>query len=282
MDILKLRADDYLVGDKAFHIARFMLPSTRPPASHEHDFYEMFLVESGTVHHQVNSESEQLSTGDLVFIRPSDRHALWSARGSQAGVMNLMFRRSTIEQLWARYGDDLGARFFCSPQEQPETLRLDRVFHLNLVDEFNFLISAPPSRMVVDGFLTRFLAGQAMTPIPLPDVPLWLSNGLKRADQPDVLCRGARGLVVACGRSQEHVARMVKQHLGRSTSEIMNAKRMAYAARLLLTTDQPVEAIGLACGFENQGYFFRLFKNHHGTTPYQFRKTRFRNPVVPI
>lgn len=276
-----LQADTYLQTGEAFHLARFALPPTRPATPHSHDFFEVFLIEEGIAHHLINEESDELGAGSLCYIRPHDEHALWSKRGAPARLINLMFRADTVVGLLERYPAELSGRFLDSRFAQPEKSYLDPAQIVDLLNDFNALIPSPRTQLMLDGFLTRLLSLQSRAGGMSQAVPLWLSDGLQNADHPQFLRLGARGLAKACGRSQEHVARIVKQKLCKTPSEIMNAKRISYASHLLLSTDQTIETIGFACGFENQSYFFRLFKAHHGVTPRQFRQDKFRNPVVP-
>lgn len=41
---------------------------------HTHDFYEIFYITNGTIKHSLNSETDELSMGDVVFLRPGDIH----------------------------------------------------------------------------------------------------------------------------------------------------------------------------------------------------------------
>ena len=41
---------------------------------HTHDFYEIFYITNGNIKHSLNSETDELSMGDVVFLRPGDIH----------------------------------------------------------------------------------------------------------------------------------------------------------------------------------------------------------------
>jgi mannose-6-phosphate isomerase-like protein (cupin superfamily) len=70
--------------EDAFHFARKDVPLDPPVLEHSHDFFELLMVEQGAVHHWINGLEERLEAGTLVFIRPSDRHALQSVPGRRA------------------------------------------------------------------------------------------------------------------------------------------------------------------------------------------------------
>jgi len=66
--------------------------------------------------------------------------------------------------------------------------------------------------------------------------------------------------------------------VGRQTGKTVNLwiveRRMAEACSLLLKTDQSVDAIAEAVGYQNAGHFFRQFRKYHGTTPQSWRKAQ--------
>ncbi|MBR1713374.1 MAG: helix-turn-helix transcriptional regulator [Treponema sp.] len=50
------------------------------------------------------------------------------------------------------------------------------------------------------------------------------------------------------------------------------AMRISYAKNILSTTDLPVEAVAVQCGYNNMVHFYRQFKKVTGMTPNQYRK----------
>ncbi len=58
--------------------------------------------------------------------------------------------------------------------------------------------------------------------------------------------------------------------------EYVHALRLEEAKQMLESSDLPVEAIALEVGYEDAGYFSRLFRRKVNLTPAQYRK-RFGN-----
>lgn len=73
------------------------------------------------------------------------------------------------------------------------------------------------------------------------------------------------------GFTTEYFCRFFKKNFGESFIEYLNDYRMDRAAQELLLTNLPVARIGENCGYQNSGYFFRVFKKKFGCTPNQFR-----------
>lgn len=69
-----------------------------------------------------------------------------------------------------------------------------------------------------------------------------------------------------------YVSYIFKQETGQSLIKYITDIKMAKARRFLEDKDMKIVQVGKACGYENQSYFNRLFKNYHGVTPKQYRE----------
>ena len=65
-----------------------------------------------------------------------------------------------------------------------------------------------------------------------------------------------------------------KKVTGCSPTQYLISLRMAHAINLLDNTDDTVAQIALAVGYDNTQYFHRLFRNHTGMTPIEYRERR--------
>ena len=86
--------------------------------------------------------------------------------------------------------------------------------------------------------------------------------------QPITLCHVAQ----AVGYSRAYLTDLVGSQTGQTVNCWIVSRRMAQARFLLLQTDQSVEQIAAAVGYQTAGHFFRQFRQHHGTTPCAWRK----------
>lgn len=77
------------------------------------------------------------------------------------------------------------------------------------------------------------------------------------------------------GLSPNFFCKIFKEIIGLSPIHYINKCRVSYAKRLLLETNKSVKEISYECGFENEPYFFTLFKRYENTSPLEFR-TRHR------
>ncbi len=82
---------------------------------------------------------------------------------------------------------------------------------------------------------------------------------------------GVERLARVAGLSRAHFVRRFSAEAGLSPSDYVFAQRMERATRLLLATDQPVNAIAAATGFAGGNYFAKAFRRVHGQSPREYR-----------
>lgn len=74
------------------------------------------------------------------------------------------------------------------------------------------------------------------------------------------------------GLSPCYLQRQFKQYYGQSPSEYLVFQRIVHAKELLRTTQKSISEVAYAVGFENPGYFSRLFKRSEALTPQEYRR----------
>ncbi len=79
-------------------------------------------------------------------------------------------------------------------------------------------------------------------------------------------------IAAAANISKSSALRSFQTGLQSTPIQYLNAYRLQRAKELLCTTDQPVSNVALSVGFDNIGYFDRIFKRANGITPQKFRK----------
>jgi AraC-like DNA-binding protein len=72
-----------------------------------------------------------------------------------------------------------------------------------------------------------------------------------------------------------YFGRIFKQETGLRPMEWLNQNRLQRASQYLSGTQLSVAEIAEDCGFANQFYFSRVFHQHFGQPPLQYRKARF-------
>ncbi|ETY73358.1 bifunctional transcriptional activator/DNA repair enzyme AdaA [Lactiplantibacillus fabifermentans] len=63
-----------------------------------------------------------------------------------------------------------------------------------------------------------------------------------------------------------------RQQTGQTPQAHLQAVRLAHAKDLLMTTELPLKAIAIRCGFQSPAYFSTTFKKCYNQTPSSYRK----------
>ena len=100
----------------------------------------------------------------------------------------------------------------------------------------------------------------------LRELLLWL--GEHRDDHPTL-----SDLVRRSCRCHEHFTREFSRHMGTTPSRYLADLKIDRAAEMLVTTNHKLLEICHASGFENESYFFRLFRRRKGCSPRAYRMT---------
>ena len=72
--------------------------------------------------------------------------------------------------------------------------------------------------------------------------------------------------------SEKYVSWYFKEHFAISFMQYVSHLRMTRAKDLLLSSEQSITEIALACGYPSVNFFIRSFKELYGVTPLQYRK----------
>ena len=72
--------------------------------------------------------------------------------------------------------------------------------------------------------------------------------------------------------SKQRFSSLIKINMGKSPMEYVREIRLTTAARALLVSNDNINDIAYACGYEDTNYFIREFKAAFGFTPNQYRK----------
>ncbi|MCV6594165.1 MAG: AraC family transcriptional regulator [Silicimonas sp.] len=279
MDRETFHIASYIRDEEAFHFARKHLAKRFPDKAHDHDFYEVFLIESGRTAHWINGESQSLGPGQLMFIRPGDCHAFKADRDEGCQIINVMFRIETARHMQARYGDTIGANYFASTAPLPQLHNLGPVRFERAVNVAQQLKTAHRTLARIEEFLLTLINRVADVSSQVDALaPPWFVTACSAIQAPEMFREGAAAFVEACGRSHEHVCRTTQQRFGMTPTQYVNQIRIQHAAHLLRSDDLPIGDLARQCGFENTGYFYRLFRESYGTTPKAYRRRHQRNP----
>lgn len=250
---------------------RHRATATSLGGTHDHDYYELFWVESGPGLHFVNGESREVRAGTVQLICPEDTHAFAGMPNAVFEFTNVTLFPETWRALKRRYFSDRVSYFDVKNWQEREFVGLT-----GYIGDFRAAAAAlhagARDRLALERFLLNFLALLPDGKTPEPPVPEWLANLKHDLQQQANFVRGISALVKRSGRCAEHVSREFRRFYGKTPTDEMNEARLRYAALNLRTSSVKIVDLALDLGIENLGYFYRLFSRHYGCTPAEYRR----------
>lgn len=75
-----------------------------------------------------------------------------------------------------------------------------------------------------------------------------------------------------CGVSESSLRRLFKKEMGKTIDEFVRDIKLAYAANLLVTSNETVSEISYKLGYESHSYFTKTFRENFGVSPQDYRR----------
>jgi AraC family transcriptional regulator, L-rhamnose operon transcriptional activator RhaR len=264
-------------GKPPIHVNRPRHAAGHTPL-HDHDFFEIAVVEHGHALHRDVHGSQPIAAHALILVQPGQWHAYEGCRDLR--LTNVTFARGLLgrELAWAVEDGHLAP--LLAPQAAIRVLarrsadlielrrHLDGLVEL-LEDEAAAPVALVARLLLVLSEIARQLpptdGGDARLPESLRVCLLALEQDLARTWSLSELAR-----LADCDAS--YLNRLWRRHLGSSPLAWLLRRRCERAAVRLLTTSEPVGAIGAAVGFSDPNYFARRFRAAFGRTPRDYRQ----------
>ncbi len=82
-----------------------------------------------------------------------------------------------------------------------------------------------------------------------------------------------RDLSVNFSFQEDYFNRLIKKYTGLTYSSYIQKCRLDQAENLLSTSDMTIEEIARSVGYNNRGFFYKLFQERYGMTPSAYRKS---------
>lgn len=222
----------------------------------------MIIVDSGSLEFSFTGvEKDKLSSGELLLCPPNTEFSKYW--GEPVSMLMLHYNRADIpvdsfgkypfpNDSWFRYGILMYRKSCETGSFLPTNIRA----HFAVALWYHAVISlCSPS----------LLSEYAHNDEALQNILGYIEENLDRQITLSELAR-------RFGYSEQGIIGKFKDVLFTSPHRYMITRRMALAQRLLLSGDLSLCDIARRCGYDNEFYFSRAFKNYFGSPPSQYRK----------
>ena len=245
---------------------------------HYHDYYEIFITLSDGVEHYVNDEKIMLKRGDLVFIRPNDKHR-YTFKGSDFTFVNFAFDYETYSELKNYLKTDRFAileTFEFPPYVNVSEVDIEWILSvfvkINQIDVADNVAKRVEFRIFLMEVFSKYFLKKDFEGYMNKDIPFWLSEFYDKAQQIEYFSLPYQQFVSKCGKSKEHLIRSFKKVYGFNISEFQHQQRLNYVANTLVSSSKKIIDIFLEAGYEDVSWASVLFKKKYGKTPSEYRK----------
>ena len=270
-----------IVSNSQFRFLNVFLVRITSRTPHLHREIELGVILDGNVTLRKNSDTFELTKGDIFLINSMEAHEFIS---DNEGVLILSVQIS-MRLLESFLSEQPVIRFCCSP-------RLMDVLGDNEYDILTLLCTELAYSYLSDVSSVYSYKCFGLTAQLLYLLKKWIPNeSLKQQEYLPMKQKTDRLLSILNyidenftfklllgdiaereGLSVTYLSHLFKDSLGMSFQDYLMNKRFEYAVNLLATTQRRVLDISIACGFSDVRYLTKMFQDHFGCTPKEYRK----------
>lgn len=244
--------------------------------AHTHTFFEFALVTEGSYLHSINGKSNILPCGALVFIIPSDIHALYPQKtGTQ---INFAIAEEKLKDLCRlispTFIDEL---IQCGGKGKYIVLAENDLQWF--VDKANQITTHNPTNenhryihLLILEMLTCAISIVSRNRASF-DYPQWFSDLILKVQQADWTTTKISDIYQWSHYSPSVINNYFKKYKGGTIISYVKKLKIRKARSLLLTTNFDILTISTMLGYESVSHFNRVFKFATGKTPGAFRKS---------
>lgn len=260
---------------------------------HDHAFFEIALVLSGSGFHKTLHRKTRIRPGDLYFFNVGESHAYEPRRTDENLVLiNILIQKSFFKNLPPRFrfpelfktlfindftsGKSggfrewhLGTRDFLVLRKTLEEWILEnetRHFgYQALLDAKSFELLAQLARIHARRASSESTKDSPSEENKLSKVLEFIGANMGQSLE-------LRELAALLPASAGHFSRWFKTKTGYAPFEYLGEIRVERACQLLRATQDSAKQIAKTCGYPSASLFFRQFRKQTGLTPLQYRK----------
>lgn len=275
-----LRFDRLKNRRRDFHLAQTRLLARQASLAHGQDFPEIFLVTAGTGVHHWNGQQLPLGRGALAWVDAKGRHHYEGGEREPLVFINLALAPQWWRRAAALWPAGLGRRLRGTAGGQmlteTEAARCERALLGLMTDAVEPELALTTTVAVL--LRTLLVPAPGSPAIPPPD---WLAAWVAGLQEPGGAVESLGVLQQRSGRSAEHLARSCRRFYGVVPTELINRARVEQVQAALRRDEGKITALALEAGFQNLGYFYRVFRRLVGMTPGAWLAEQGADAAVP-
>lgn len=251
-------------------------PSVNMPYMHFHVMYEIYILFDGEVRFLFPDKTYNLSGASFILISPYDVHKK-IAISERYTTFLIEFTESELLEFFTKEAThEILAPFSDNNYGKLDHKAVERLYELcrKLPDskEDSFFVTMSIAEIL------QLLSSQTPLKVqkPISDKSVdrlvfeYVSNHIDEEITLD-------SLSAALFMSKQNLSAKFRKDYGSSVMHCVNQIKLNYAHSMLKYPEFSINTISKYCGFKNQTYFSKIFKDTFGKTPSQHRKEVLEN-----
>jgi len=270
-----LHLDDFMSDENMIMNAHII--SFGDDVYHDHDFYEICYMLNGEIPHIVNEQQLDLSSGDMVFLRPEDKH-IYLRKKSKAKHRDILFQRDFFKSVMEFLGKDFSSTYNSPTLPIKINVSMEEIEEIESLIENYYAIQHEniKEKMLNAKFilikLLHYLQNNVKTKKdPYSQYPSWLKDLLQQMNMRQLYKEGLPTIMSLFNYSKSYMCNVFKKYMGMTMTEYLNDLRLQYAASQIKLTTGSILIISQEAGFSSISYFNKQFKKKYHCTPRQYR-----------
>ncbi|WP_270220946.1 helix-turn-helix domain-containing protein [Kosakonia cowanii] len=246
-----------------------------------HHTLSLYIADGYESYHKTASGWKNGGGPDRFCLMPKESESVWDIRDNLAFV-HLYCTDEHLREVGEKVWDRSPATFTLDEKTFSQDASITALYRQFLLgcdwqQNANQLTLSTASTLLLTHLVQHYSNVQWQLPTVTGGLaPVALRNVLEYIEahlgEPLLLC----DLAAQVSLSEYHFARMFRQSMGVAPHQFVMQRRMARAKALLLSSNQSLTDIALACGFNSASHFSNRFKAAKGITPSQLRATQKR------
>ena len=232
-------------------------------APHSHHEASLCVIVTGDFHEQIGKSERHYVTG-CVSLEPAG-----IAHSQTFGVHGAQQIITTADDDWLSYLADCKMSLADAPfARTPALYRLGQKLARELRRKDAL------SALACEGIVLEIVAALGRVGFGASQgakLPAWLRAARDYLHANACAAPTMKQIALAAGRHEIHLAREFRRHFGTSVGGYLRRLKTEEAARLLLQPGADITDVALHCGFASHSHLCRVFKEHFGVTPSQYR-----------
>ena len=242
---------------------------------HNHTFWEIFLILTGTCAHTVNGISSNLTTGTVCFLRPiKDKHFFKNKGKDDYYRHRDIYVTDSDMKMWCNiispnlYDELLEPSAPISFSVSASALRhIEEVLNSPNLQSANFVQAMKAVHFSVS---IDLLVAYQLTKIP-SSCPIWLNNFVKELKNPENFIYSIEELTKTLPYSHGYICREFKKYLKQTIIDFFNEQKINQASFLLMNSNLKILDIANMVGYSSPKNFINQFTKRFALSPSVWR-----------